>query len=109
MFLHALKIDEEGYKMEAVFLGSVMLLLVIYHLTLPVLCLRPTPQIQTPVQTAVWSSKALLAAKLSSDATPSLLAHLGSKRSRAHLAVDCPALANATVERILSRLLAELV
>ena len=74
----------------------------------PVLSLRPTPQIQTAVQAKVWSNKSSLAATLSSQATPSLLAHLGSNRSRAHLAVDCPALAKAPAQQILSRLLAEL-
>ena len=77
-------------------------------LLLPVLCLRPTPQIQTTVQAAVWSRKALLATKLSSNATPSLLAHLGSNRSRTLLEVDCPSLANAPAEQILNRLIAEL-
>ena len=78
------------------------------HLLLPVLCLRPTPQIQTAVQAAVWSRKASIAHTYSPNATPSLLAHLGSNRSRTHLAVDCPTLANASAEQILSRLLAEL-
>ena len=78
------------------------------HLLLPVLCLRPTPQIQTTVQATVWSRTARFAAALSSNATPSLLAHLGSNRSRTHLTVDCPTLANASAEQILSRLLAEL-
>ena len=73
----------------------------------PVLSLRPTPQIQTTVQAAVWSEKAKLASEYSSNATSSLLAHLGSNRSRTHLAVDCPVLANASAEQILSRLLAE--
>ena len=84
------------------------LLFLILVIDLQVLCLRPTPQIQTPVQTDVWVRKARLAAALSSNATPSLLAHLGSNRSRTHLAVDCPLLANATANHILSRLLAEL-
>ena len=81
---------------------------IFWHFSLPVLCLRPTPQIQTTVQAAVWSQKARLASELSSNATPALLAHLGSNRSRTHLAVDCPTLANASAEEILSRLLAEL-
>ena len=84
------------------------LVTIICHLLLPVLCLRPTPQIQTTVQAGIWSRKASLAATLSSNAIPPLLSHLGSNRSRAHLAVDCPALANASAEQILSRLLAEL-
>lgn len=87
---------------------TVSLMLGICHLTLPVLCLRPNPPIQTAVQTAVYSRKAVLAAQLSSNATPALLAHLGSNRSRKLLEVDCPTLANATVEQILNRLLAEL-
>ena len=62
------------------------------------LCLRPTPETQAAVQAALWSRKARIA----------LLAHLGSNRSRTHLAVDCPALANALAEQILSKLLAEL-
>ena len=78
-----------------------------WHLSLPALCLRPTPQIQTTVQAAVWSEKAKLASEYSSNATSSLLAHLGSNRSRTHLAVDCPVLANASAGQILSRLLAE--
>ena len=82
-----------------------MVILSFCHL---VLCVRPTPQIQTTVQAAVWAKKASIAAKISSNATPALLAHLGSNRSRTHLAVDCPALANAPAEEILSRLLAEL-
>ena len=72
-----------------------------------VACLRPTPQIRTAVQAAVWSRKARLAASLSVNAIPSLLAHLGSNRSRTLLSVDCPELANATAEQILARLLAE--
>ena len=84
------------------------LLFVILAIDLQVLCLRPTPQIQTTVQTDVWSRKARLATALSSNATHSLLEHLGSNRSRTHLAVDCPPLANATAKQILSRLLAEL-
>ena len=70
--------------------------------------LRPTPEIQTRDQKVVWSNKAILAASLSSNATPSLLDHLGSERSRTLLEKDCPNLSNATSEKILSRLLAEL-
>ena len=82
-------------------------LVTICHLLLPVLCLRPTPQIQTKVQAESWSIKSTNAATISFNATPSLLTHLGSNRSRTHLAVDCPALANVSAEKILSRLLAE--
>ena len=88
-----------------IFLKSLFLFIAI---GLQVLCLRPTPEIQTPVQKDVWSRKARLAAALSSNATPSLLTHLASNRSRTNLAVDCPPLANATANYILSRLLAEL-
>ena len=77
-------------------------------LALPVHCLRPTPKIQTKVQKDICSHKTTLAVSLSSNATPSLLEHLGSRRSRAFLGKDCPELANATSEQILSRLLAEL-
>ena len=63
---------------------------------------------QAAVQAAVWSRKARLVSEHSSKATLSLLTHLGGNLSRKHLAVDCPTLANASAERILSRLLAEL-
>ena len=72
------------------------------------LSLRPNPPIQTAVQAAVVAAKARIARNASLQAIPSLLDHLGSSLSRAALANDCPALANASATAIWQRLVSEL-
>ena len=69
---------------------------------------RASPPPQTAIQQAVFMRKKTSAARLSANATPALLAHMGSNISRSYLQSDCPALAAQNSTAIVARLLEEM-